>query len=369
MSGGVDSSVSAALLKKAGFDVVGVFIKTWSPDFMECTWKEERLDAMRVCATLDIPFMTLDLEKEYKEKVADYMIEEYRKGKTPNPDVMCNKEIKFGAFFDWAIRQGADYVATGHYAQILESRKLKLESGMKKDESQKSGYFLPSTFHYQMLVGIDKNKDQSYFLWNIKKEHLSKILFPVGHLEKSEVRKLAKKFNLPTAKKKDSQGVCFLGKVDMKDFLKHYIKTKKGEVFNEKGKKIGFHDGAYFVTIGERGGFTITEKTPNDRPYFVVAKDLKNNTVTVSNDKNFYFRNEKIILKKLNLLVDDNVFLKEGTKGFLARTRYRQELENCKIAKMSNGIEVKFKKPQMVASGQSIVFYKGDICMGGGIVA
>jgi tRNA-specific 2-thiouridylase len=207
MSGGVDSSVSSALLKKAGFDVTGVFIKTWSPDFMECTWKDERLDAMRVCAKLDIPFITLDLEKEYKEKVADYMIEEYKKGRTPNPDVMCNKEIKFGAFFNWAMSRGADYVATGHYARTLK---------------KKSGEVMLS-------AGNDDNKDQSYFLWNIKKEHLDKTLFPVGHLEKSEVRKLAKKFNLPTATKKDSQGVCFLGKVDMKDFLEHYIRPKRGE--------------------------------------------------------------------------------------------------------------------------------------------
>jgi tRNA-specific 2-thiouridylase len=348
MSGGVDSSVSSALLKKAGFDVTGVFIKTWSPDFMECTWKDERLDAMRVCAKLDIPFITLDLEKEYKEKVADYMIEEYKKGRTPNPDVMCNKEIKFGAFFNWAMSQGADYVATGHYARTLK---------------KKSGEVM-------LLAGNDDNKDQSYFLWNIKKEHLDKTLFPVGHLEKSEVRKLAKKFNLPTATKKDSQGVCFLGKVDMKDFLEHYIRPKRGEVFNESGEKIGFHDGAFFVTIGERGGFVITQKTPNDKPYFVVGKDIKKNLVFVSNKKNTILNkeNEKIILNQTNwLCVEDEVL---NSKNLLCRTRYRQDLEKCDLKFIKPGIfEVNLKGKKPVASGQSIVFYNKDKCLGGGIVA
>ncbi len=344
MSGGVDSSVSVALLKKQGFDVFGVFIKTWSPDFMECTWKDERLDAMRVCAKLGIPFFTLDLEKEYKEKVADYMIEEYKKGRTPNPDVMCNKEIKFGAFFDWAMKQGADYVATGHYAIIDQKTK--------------------------MLAGIDKNKDQSYFLWNIKKEHLSKILFPVGTLEKSEVRKLAKSFDLPTATKKDSQGVCFLGKVDMKDFLKHYIKPKIGDVLNESGEKIGTHEGSFFVTLGERGGFLINKKTSNESPYFVVAKDIKKNLVFVSNKKDIILNkeNEKIVLNQLNWLIDEKEIFK--LDKIKCRFRYRQNLEDCSIKIVKKGIlEVVLKNKQLVASGQSVVFYHGENCLGGGIVS
>ena len=196
MSGGVDSSVSAALLKKQGFDVVGVFIKTWHPDFIKCNEEEERRDAMRVATHLNIPFLTFDFEDVYKKEVADYMISEYKAGRTPNPDVMCNKEVKFGAFLKKAISMGADFVATGHYA---ENRKNNL------------------------VKGKDPAKDQSYFIWTLKQKQLSKILFPVGNLNKTEVRKLAKKFKLPVAEKKDSQGICFLGAVDLKDFLKHYI--------------------------------------------------------------------------------------------------------------------------------------------------
>ncbi len=210
LSGGVDSSVSAALLQSQGYDVFGVFIKVWQPDFYECTWKEDRLDAMRVCAKLNIPFYTLDLEKEYKKEVVDYMIEEYKNGRTPNPDVMCNKYIKFGGFFDWAMSQGADFVATGHYARLNKE--------------------------HELVAGRDSNKDQSYFLWTLTKEQLSKTLFPVGDIEKTEVRKLAKKFGLPTAEKKDSQGLCFIGKVDMAEFLHHFIETKPGPVLNDKVK-------------------------------------------------------------------------------------------------------------------------------------
>ena len=268
MSGGVDSSVSAALLKQAGYDVTGVFIKVWQPDWIECTWRDERHEAMRVAAHLGIPFVTLDLEKEYKEGVIDYMIAEYSAGRTPNPDVMCNREVKFGAFWKWAKSQGAEYVATGHYAQVkkLEIRNLELEE-------------------YELLAGVDKNKDQSYFLWTLNQDDLKHILFPVGHLEKPEVRKLAKKFKLPNSDKKDSQGLCFIGKIDVKDFLAHYIKTEMGNVLNEKGEIIGTHNGALLLTIGERHGFTIDPKfkTAHDEAYYVVSKDVKNNTITVSN--------------------------------------------------------------------------------------
>ena len=200
ISGGVDSAVSAALLKEQGYDVVGVFIRTWHPDFIECNEEDERLDAMRVAAHLDIPFLTFDFSDVYKKEVADYMISEYKAGRTPNPDVMCNKEIKFGAFLDKAISMGADYVATGHYA---DNKDLKL------------------------LKNKDISKDQSYFLWTLKQGQLRKILFPIGHLKKTQVRVLAKKFGLPVAEKKDSQGICFLGVVDLKVFLKHYIKEKR----------------------------------------------------------------------------------------------------------------------------------------------
>src|SRR3972149_2581934 len=194
LSGGVDSSVTAALLKEQGYEVVGVFIKTWQPDFIECTWPEERRDAMRVAAHLDIPFLTFDLEKEYKKEVGDYMVSEYRAGRTPNPDVMCNKEIKFGAFLQKALAMGADFVATGHYAEISQIRNV-----------------------FSLKKSPDPSKDQSYFLWTLTQEQLAHILFPIGHFKKTEVRKLAKKFALPVAEKKDSQGICFLGDIDLKD--------------------------------------------------------------------------------------------------------------------------------------------------------
>jgi tRNA-specific 2-thiouridylase len=230
MSGGVDSSVSALLLKQAGYDVTGVFIKVWQPEFFECTWRQDRLDAMRVCAKLGIPFKTLNLEKEYKQDVVDYMIHEYKKGKTPNPDVMCNKYVKFGGFFDWAMEQGADFVATGHYARVakiatrVESKKLKVKSKNKNDYK-----FNIQNSIFQMLAGDDKNKDQTYFLWTLTQKQLSKTLFPIGDIEKPKVRKLAETYGLSTAVKKDSQGLCFIGKIDIKDFLKNYIKEKKGK--------------------------------------------------------------------------------------------------------------------------------------------
>ncbi|MFC1802234.1 tRNA 2-thiouridine(34) synthase MnmA, partial [Patescibacteria group bacterium] len=239
MSGGVDSSVSAVLLKKQGYNVVGCFIKTWHPDFLPCTWKEDRLDAMRVCAFLEIPFIDIDLEKEYKEEVFQYMVSEYREGRTPNPDVMCNKKIKFGGFFKKAMSLGADFVATGHYARNV------LRGGKQN-----------------LMKGVDNNKDQTYFLWTLTQEKLEKIIFPIGHLEKKEVRKLAKKFNLPTAEKKESQGLCFVGKIEMKDFLKRFLEEKKGDVLNEKGEVVGWHEGAQYYTIGQRHGFIITKKTP-----------------------------------------------------------------------------------------------------------
>ncbi|MEK7175242.1 MAG: tRNA 2-thiouridine(34) synthase MnmA, partial [Patescibacteria group bacterium] len=235
ISGGVDSAVSAALLKEQGYDVVGVFIKTWHPDFLPCNEEEERRDAMRVAAHLDIPFLTFDFEEVYKKSVADYMIQEYKIGRTPNPDVMCNKEVKFGAFFERAISMGADFVAMGHYAQISTEVE---NTEVRPLEYPRSDLCILTSV---LKKGLDPSKDQSYFLWNLKQEQLSKILFPIGNLKKNEVRKLAKKFNLPVAQKKDSQGLCFLGAIDIKEFLKHYIKSKKGKVLNEKGEIIGFH--------------------------------------------------------------------------------------------------------------------------------
>ncbi|HEY9584458.1 MAG TPA: tRNA 2-thiouridine(34) synthase MnmA [Candidatus Paceibacterota bacterium] len=377
LSGGVDSSVSAALLKKAGYDVTGVFIKTWTPEWLECSWKEDRLDAMRVCAKISIPFLDLNLEKEYKRDVVDYMVAEYRAGRTPNPDVMCNKHIKFGGFFDFAMSQNADFVATGHYARILRTNNLQLTTYNKK--SYKS-----SVVGCRLLVGLDANKDQSYFLWTLTQKQLAKTLFPVGDMEKPEVRKLAKKFGLPTADKKDSQGLCFMGKVDIKDFLSHYIKPKSGDVLNEKGEKIGFHDGAVFLTIGERHGFTVTIKTPNDAPYFIMAKDVKKNYITVSHKENLFDISNKfpmeILIKNVNWISGSvSTGLTSGAKrgqtcpNLSARVRYRQQLQEVRIWNLEFGIKdknikIEFKEPQIVAAGQSLVLYKGEECLGGGII-
>ncbi|MDD5050201.1 MAG: tRNA 2-thiouridine(34) synthase MnmA [Candidatus Pacebacteria bacterium] len=348
LSGGVDSSVSAALLKKAGYDVTGVFIKVWQADFLPCNWKEERLDAMRICARLGIPFLTFDLQKEYKREVVDYMIREYKAGRTPNPDVMCNRHVKFRAFFDKARKMGADYVATGHYAQVAKT---------------KSGKF-------EMKAGTDANKDQSYFLWTLTQKELSKTFFPVGNIEKPEVRKLAEKFNLHTATKKDSQGLCFIGKVDLKVFLSHFVKEKPGKVLDESGKTIGKHEGAFFYTLGQRHGFTITKKTPHDTPYYIVKKDIKKNILIVSEKKpeNNFLKDTRIVK-----IEDTNWISEIPQKGklFCARVRYRQPLEKCTIQiKSKKTAIVTFEKPiQAVTSGQSLVVYDKDVCLGGGVIS
>ncbi len=349
LSGGVDSAVSAALLKKDGFEVTGVFLKAWTPPGYPCTWKEDRQSAMRVAAVLDIPFITLDLEKEYKEGVVDYMIAEYKAGRTPNPDVMCNKEIKFGHFLKFALKNGADFVATGHYAR----NELR---GM----------------NYELCEGKDKNKDQSYFLWTLTQDQLKYILFPIGDLQKSEVRKLAQKFKLPQATRKDSQGLCFLGKIDMKEFLSRYIPQKRGNVVSESGKTIGYHNGALFFTIGERHGFIITKKSNQESPLYVVAKDVEKNTITVA---------PQIIPHKLKkqwsplFLKDLNLIGKIPNKKISCRIRYRQEKIKCQIEEIplrqsfAGQVKVIFDKSQMgVSPGQSLVLYKGEICLGGGII-
>ena len=341
MSGGVDSSVSAALLQQKGLDVTGVFIRTWHPDFLECDWRAERQDAMRVCADLGIAFKTLDLQKEYKEGVVDYMVSEYEKGRTPNPDVMCNKHIKFGAFFDWAMREGADAVATGHYAQA------------------KGG---------ALYAGRDDQKDQSYFLWTLTSEILQKTLFPIGDMVKGDVRKKADELGLHVAKKKDSQGVCFLGKVDMREFLKKFIDTKRGNVLDPDGRVVGHHEGAILYTFGQRHGFTITEKTPDDKPRYVVAKNIQKNTITVSDN----FKEEDTFDSRRVAVTTTNWIgiSPEPKKEYHARIRYRQPLQQCTSEAVDgNTAQVLFKDPQKaVAPGQSIVMYDGEQCLGGGVV-
>ncbi len=386
LSGGVDSAVSAVLLKKQGYEVVGVFIKTWHPDFLVCNEEEERRDAMRVAAFLDIPFLTLNLEKVYKKEVADYMIREYKSGRTPNPDVMCNKEVKFGAFLRKALSMGADFVATGHYSgnENLQNLDAFAPRDRKAGDPRRSKF---SNFH--LYKGVDSSKDQSYFLWTLKQEQLKRILFPVGNLKKTEVRKLAKKFKLPVALKKDSQGICFLGAVDLKEFLKHYIKSKKGKVLNELGEEIGFHDGAVFHTLGERHGFTIKKKTPQDGAYYIVGKDVKKNVLYVSQDKNYFQKSPDIFLLKNSsrlaplrsaasfgnsfcLDIESTNWISEVPKtdgNYTVQIRYHGEFLPCKIKIGSNKVaKIIFPKQVLVASGQSCVVYDGDVCLGGGVV-
>jgi tRNA-specific 2-thiouridylase len=343
MSGGVDSSVSAALLKRAGAEVTGVFIKVWQPDWFPCTAEQDRLDAMRVAALLDIPFVTLDLEQEYKKHVVDYMIGEYQAGRTPNPDVMCNKYVKFGGFFRYARAQGAEFVATGHYAQT------RVEDGVTA------------------LLKGDEDKDQSYFLWTLTTEQLASCVFPVGDLPKEKVRSLARSFKLPVAEKRDSQGLCFVGKIDMKEFLLHYIERQKGNVLDVQDRVIGTHDGALFYTLGERHGFRITSKTPQDSPYFVCAKNIEANTITVSHDK-------PQVQMKSECTLTDVVWRDVHTpkdEVYQVRTRYRQALVPARITMSgNNSCQVHFlEQGEVATAGQSCVIYRGEVCVGGGIIA
>ena len=336
MSGGVDSSLSAALLKEQGFDVVGVFIKVWSPPWAPCVWPEERRDAMRVAAHLEIPFLTFDFEEEYKRGVVDYMVREYKAGRTPNPDVMCNKEVKFGAFLKKARAMGADLVATGHYAQVKDA---------------------------QLYAVHDQEKDQSYFLWTLTREQLSHALFPIGHLKKSDVRKEALKRGIPVAEKKDSQGLCFVGHVDMKEFLKNFIPENPGNVLSVDGKIIGRHQGAVFYTLGERHGFDITEKGTHDARYYVVKKDIENNTITVAHE---YVGSEDLASSEVYLESENWVETPLVGKGYSARVRYRQPLEKCEVVEG----KVVFKNPlRAVTPGQSLVLYDGGRVLGGAIIS
>ncbi len=333
LSGGVDSAVSAALLKEQGYDVTGVFIKVWQPDFLTCTWREERRDAMRVASKLEIPFLFFDFSEEYKKGVADYMIEEYKNGRTPNPDVMCNREVKFGAFWNKAKEMGADFIATGHYVRNEDGR---------------------------LMEGVDSNKDQSYFLYTLTQEDLEHILFPIGHLKKDEVRRLAKKFGLSNADKADSQGICFLGDVDLETFLSNFIKVERGDVLSVDGEVIGKHKGALYYTLGERHGFEIFKKGVVSKPFYVVSKDMKANTIIVSNKEKEIedFKKKDIVVTKINWIN------KLKSNDLEARVRYRQERLQIKL----ENSRVIFKNPQTVASGQAIVFYHADECLGGGII-
>ncbi len=342
ISGGVDSSVVAYLLKKQGYDVHGVFVKTWSPEWLPCTWIDEKRDAMRVCASLDIPFHYLDAEEAYKQGVAQYMIAEYRAGRTPNPDVLCNRVIKFGVMWEYVKSQGGEAIATGHYAQ---------------------------TDGEHLMKGVDESKDQSYFLWMLSKEELGHIMFPIGHLQKSEVRKIAEKAKLFTSQKKDSQGICFLGDVDMRKFLEHHIEQKKGLVINTDGAVIGEHDGIWFYTLGERHGFRLHKQTTDQKPYYVVEKRIEENTLVVSHSPSTWVSDTQVNKKTRVISLRDISWL-EKPKGkskekFTAQVRYHGELIPAKVVD-EHTVELSYQG--VVAEGQSLVLYQGENLIGGGVI-
>lgn len=356
MSGGVDSSVAAALLKKAGFEVAGAFMKCWDGKnrFGECTAIEDATIARQAAKVINIPFYTFDFTKEYRREVFDYFISEYKAGRTPNPDVMCNKTIKFGMFLKKALAMGFDYVAAGHYIKIRNS-KCKMQNDKSKFK-----------IVYKLLRAKDRNKDQSYFLWQLIQKQLRYCLFPIGDYTKDEVREMARKFGLPNAERKDSQGLCFVGKVKLADFLEPYIPVKKGKIVDTKGNFLGWHRGVATFTIGQRQGIGLA-----GGPYFVVDKDIKKNILMVSRD-------EKDLYKK-EVLVGDVNWISGKAPSLPMRVqvaiRYRQKPESAVLTRSNVtghdpvALLVSFGRPQRaIAPGQSAVFYKGQELLGGGII-
>ncbi len=340
LSGGVDSSVTAALLKEAGHDVTGVFILGWYPDWLPCTWRDDRRDAMRVAAELDIPFVTLDASAEYKKFVIDYLSSEYAAGRTPNPDIMCNKHVKFGVFHDFVVAQGADLMATGHYARA--------ENG-------------------ELYRGDDPGKDQSYFLWTLPRAVLERTLFPLGKYKKDEVRKLAKKYELPTAAKPDSQGICFLGDVSIEQFIESVVSQKQGSVLSTDGQVIGTHTGALLYTIGERHGFTIADPHYMKTPLYVVSKDVQANTITVASAL------ERQAQAVKTIYAGQTVWRGKSHEGnALCQYRHLQEPIACSYHHdaSTQTLIVQLKEARAdIACGQSCVLYdKSGLCYGGGVI-
>lgn len=347
MSGGVDSSVSAVLLLEAGYEVIGGFMKNWSDgaDDTECSWKTERRDAMRVAAQLGIEFHTFDFEDEYRKLVYEYMIDEYKAGRTPNPDVLCNKYMKFDLFMREADKLGCEFVATGHYARVTRDG-----DGAAR-----------------LLAGVDTNKDQSYFLCQLTQSQLSRVLFPIGEFEKPQVREIAHKHDLVVADKKDSQGICFVGKVDMQDFLEARIQPHEGNIVTTSGEVIGQHRGFEFYTVGQRGGLGIGGGTP----YYVVERrpDTNEVIVAIGEDDPALFKSE-LIATSLTETVSGN-FAKYQGQNISARIRYRQPLAACQFTWLSEAsMRVNFAVAQRaVAPGQFIAFYVGEELIGSGIIA
>jgi len=370
LSGGVDSSVAAFLLKKKGYDVIALFMRNWHDTTLtkdkNCPWIEDSQDALTIAQQLEIPFQIIDLSKEYKKRIIDYMIHEYEKGNTPNPDILCNKEIKFDVFLQHALKLNADFIATGHYC-------------IKRTKGD----------IYQLIQGKDKSKDQTYFLCQINQQQLKKILFPIGHLTKTQVREIAKENNLITADKKDSQGLCFVGKIKLPVFLQHRIKNKKGDIieidkksdlYNQKieigatihyskkdGEKIGEHNGSHNFTIGQRKGLIIGGRK---EPLFVIGKDTKENIVFVgmgSTHPGLFRKNLRIKSENIHWLNKENIIPRNEEKYFLVRIRHRQKLQKATLYIKSNFLYIIFREKQRgIAKGQFAAWYKKTELIGSG---
>ncbi|MGQ3679418.1 tRNA 2-thiouridine(34) synthase MnmA [Tenacibaculum discolor] len=388
LSGGVDSSVTAYLLIEQGYEVIGLFMKNWHDDSVtisnECPWLEDSNDAMIVAEKLGIPFQTVDLSEQYKERIVDYMFNEYEKGRTPNPDVLCNREIKFDVFMDIALSLGADYVATGHYCRKAEE-------------------IIDGKPVYKLLAGKDTNKDQSYFLCQLSQEQLSKALFPIGELTKPEVREIAKEADLITADKKDSQGLCFIGKVRLPDFLQQKLQPKEGDIVRipdefeqynrsipefenkeaeleyfstkfsynkEDGKVVGKHQGAHYFTKGQRKGLAVGG---TKEPLFVIETDVDTNVIYTGEGKNHkgLYRSVLFVSNEELHWVREDLALQTGESMEVeARIRYRQPLEKATLYKVDNGIYVEFENPQSaIQEGQFVAWYKNEELLGSGVIS
>lgn len=380
LSGGVDSSVAAYLLKEQGYEVIGLFMKNWHDESVilanECPWIEDSNDAMLVAQALGIPYQVIDLSVEYKSRIVDYMFAEYAAGRTPNPDVLCNREIKFDSFLKTALTLGADYVATGHYCQ--------------KDEIEVDGKKV-----YRLLAGKDQNKDQSYFLCQVTQDQLSRVLFPIGHLDKSEVRRIAQEQGFVTADKKDSQGLCFVGKISLPDFLQQKLEPKQGEIieipsgnlengssltgvelltephhFNaSQGEVVGNHSGAHYFTIGQRKGLNVGGK---EKPLFVIGTDITENLIyTGQGDDHpgLYRKGLRVSKSEMHWIREDLAMKPGETRAYKARIRYRQALINVELQFDGETLYVLFEGPQRgVAPGQFVAWYDGNEVIGSGVI-
>lgn len=348
LSGGVDSSVAALLLKQQGYEVTGVYMKNWSQDLpgMKCPWKEDYQDAKRLAVQLAIDFKLYDFETEYRQRVVDYMVREYKAGRTPNPDIMCNQEVKFKLFLETALENGADLIATGHYARVEHAR---------ANSSQLTAH------SSRLLRAKDTDKDQTYFLYRISKSALSKVLFPLGGLTKKEVREIAKKHGLISAGRKESMGICFVGNVGIKEFLSQYINEKPGKIVDQNGKIIGEHEGAAFYTIGQRHGLSIG----GGLPYYVTGKNMEKNEVYVTVD----LQDKKLWKRQIKLT--DAHWLDKPNGKLSVRTRHRASLIPVKKLDLSSNLTAAIELEEEVRAltpGQSAVLYSGNKVLGGGIV-